>query len=153
MLTPKTNLLADMLTKASFTRNEWNHLLRLFNIMGFSMFSFSHFSNFLTDPIGEQSAMSKRGQEATSSEGSPMAKPKPMLPAKARPFKDKVNILVQGDLYGPPKTQKSNVLKWSNRKMLKIQIPGNRVTREGLRTRLVQTDPYGQRLQEQSFKT
>ena len=30
--------------------------------------------------------MSKRGQETTSSEGSPMAKPKPMVPAKARPI-------------------------------------------------------------------
>ena len=30
-------------------------------------------------PIGKQSAMSKRGQEAISSEGSPMAKPKPMV--------------------------------------------------------------------------
>ena len=75
------NQLADMLTKESFTRNEWNHLLRLFNIMSFSMFSCSHFSNFLSDPIGKQSAMSKRGQETTSSEGSPMAKPKPVVPA------------------------------------------------------------------------
>ena len=38
---------------------------------------------------GKQSAMSKRGQEATSSEGSPMAKPKPTVPAKTRP----VNLL------------------------------------------------------------
>ena len=30
--------------------------------------------------------MSKRGQEATSGEGSPMAEPKPMVPAKARPL-------------------------------------------------------------------
>ena len=79
------NQLADMLTKVSFTRDEWNHLLRLLNIMSFSMFSCSHFSNFLSDPIGKQSAMSKKGQEATSSEGSPMAKPKPMVPAKTRP--------------------------------------------------------------------
>ena len=35
--------------------------------------------------------MSKRGQEATSSECSPMAKPKPMVPAKARP----VNLVVR----------------------------------------------------------
>ena len=83
--------------------------------------------------------MSKRGQETTSSEGSPMAKPKPMVPAKTRPvnlvlrspwsareklpqdlgypsirgtsMKDKVIILVQGDLYGPPKTQKLHVLE------------------------------------------
>ena len=38
------------------------------------MFSCSHFSHFLSDPIGKQSAMAKRGQEATSSEGSLMAK-------------------------------------------------------------------------------
>ena len=50
------------------------------------MFSCSHFSNFLSDPIRKQSAMSKRGQTATSSEGSPMVKPKPMIPAKARPI-------------------------------------------------------------------
>ena len=50
------------------------------------MFSSSHFSNFLSDPIRKQSAMSKRGQTATSSEGSPMVKPKPMIPAKARPI-------------------------------------------------------------------
>ena len=49
------NQLADMLTKESFTRDEWNHLLRLFNFMSFSMFSCSHFSNFLSDPIGKQS--------------------------------------------------------------------------------------------------
>ena len=55
--------------------------------MNFSMFSCSHFSNFLSDPIRKQSAMSKRGQEATN-EGSPMAKPKPMnsAMAKSRPM-------------------------------------------------------------------
>ena len=76
-----------MLTKGRFTRDEWNHLLRLFNVMSFSMFSCSHYSNLLSEPIGKLSAMSKGGQEATSSEGSPMAKPKPMIPAKAKPVK------------------------------------------------------------------
>ena len=38
------NQLADILTKGNFTRDEWNHLLRLFNILSFSMFSYSHFS-------------------------------------------------------------------------------------------------------------
>ena len=76
--------LADLLTKGIFTRDEWNHLLRLHLIMSFSMFSCSHVSHFLSDPIGKQSAMSKRGQEATSSEGSPMAKRRPMVPAKTR---------------------------------------------------------------------
>ena len=55
------------------------------------MFSCSHFRNFLADRIEKQSAMSKRGEEATSSEGSPMAKPKPMVPAKARP----VNLVLR----------------------------------------------------------
>ena len=68
-------------------------------------------------------------------------------------MKDKVIRLVQGDLYGPPKAQTSNVLKWGDREMLKIQIPGNRPTRRSLRTPLVQKDLYGQRRQEQSFKT
>ena len=89
MWTPKK--LADLLTKGIFTRDEWNHLLRLLLIMSFSMFSCSHFSHFLSDPIGMQSAMSKRGQEATSSEGSPMAKRRPMVPAKTRP----VNLVLR----------------------------------------------------------
>ena len=89
MWTPKK--LADMITKGIFTRDEWNHLLRLLNIMSFSMFSCSHVSHFLSDPIGKQSAMSKRGQEATSSEGSPMAKRRPMVPAKTRP----VNLVLR----------------------------------------------------------
>ena len=112
--------------------------------------------------------------------GSPMAKPKPMVPAKAKSvnldwcyaargargkilrriwdiqgmsMKVKVVIVVQEDLYGPPRNQKSNVLKRGDRKMLKIQIPGNTVTRRNLRTLLVQGDLYGQQPQEQSFKT
>ena len=44
------NQLADILTKGNFTRDEWNHLLRLFNI--------SHFSS-----INKRKAMSKRTQE------------------------------------------------------------------------------------------
>ena len=75
--------LADMLTKESFTRDECNHLLRLFNILTCSMFSRNYFSNLHSDPTGKQSARSKRGQQATSIEGSPMAKPKSMIPAKA----------------------------------------------------------------------
>ena len=76
------NQLADRLTKGIFTRDEWNHLLCLFNIMNFSMFS----CNFLSDPNGKQSAMSKRRLDATSREGSPVAKTKPTVPAKARPI-------------------------------------------------------------------
>ena len=64
-----TNQLADILTNGSFSRDEWNHLLRLFNIMNFSMYSCSHFSYFLSDDqVRKQSAMSKRGQKTTSAE-------------------------------------------------------------------------------------
>ena len=37
------NQLADSLTEGNLKRDEWSHLLRLFNIMNFSMFSSSHF--------------------------------------------------------------------------------------------------------------
>ena len=112
------NQLADMLTKGNFTRDEWNHLLHLFNLMRLSMLSCNHFSNFLSDPIGKQSAMSKRGQETFSNEGSPMAKPKPMVPAKARP----VNLVLRSPWENPP----------GDRKMLKVQILGNSVIRRNL---------------------
>ena len=49
------NQLANILTKGSFTREEWNHLLRLFNIMNFSMFSCSHVLS-----INNPKTMSKR---------------------------------------------------------------------------------------------
>ena len=144
------NQLVDMLTKGSFTRYEWNHLLRLFNILNFSMFSCSHFSNLLSDPIRKQSAaMAKKRQEATSSEGSPMAKPEPTSPAmaKSRPM----NLVLHNPLNArknPPQdlsdpvnqenaeekqvgvqtsirklmrnTSRSSILKWGNRKTLKL---------------------------------
>ena len=73
------NQLADMLTKGSFSRDVWNHLTRLLNIASFSLYSCSHVSDFLSDDqVRKQSAMSKRGQKATSNEGSPMAKSEKM---------------------------------------------------------------------------
>ena len=60
----------DILTKGSFSRDEWNHLLRLFNIEHFSMYSSSHFSDLLSDDqVKKQSAMSKRAEKTTSNEG------------------------------------------------------------------------------------
>ena len=49
------NQLADMLTTGNFTRDEWNHLHRLINIMSISMFCCSHFS-----PNDNPQLMSKR---------------------------------------------------------------------------------------------
>ena len=62
--------LADMLTKGNFTRDEWNHLLCLFNI--------SHFSS--TD---SSEVMSKRTQEE-SCEERVTAKSRPMMSLIAR---------------------------------------------------------------------
>ena len=42
------NQLADILTKGSFSRNEWNHLLCLFNIMSCPTHSGSHLKSFLS---------------------------------------------------------------------------------------------------------
>ena len=59
------NQLADILTKGNFTRNEWNHLLNLFNI--------SHFS-----PTVCSAAMAKRFQQ-DSGEERVTEKSKPMM--------------------------------------------------------------------------
>ena len=59
------NQLADILTKGSFTRDEWNHLLTLFNI--------SHFSSTAC-----VAAMAKRAQQ-DSGEGRVTGKSRPMM--------------------------------------------------------------------------
>ena len=64
------NQLADMLTKENFTRDEWNHLLCLFNI--------SHFSSTDCSDV-----MSKRTQQ-DSGEERVTAKSKPMMSLIAR---------------------------------------------------------------------
>ena len=64
------NQLADILTKGNFTRDEWNHLLTLFNI--------SHFSS--TSCIA---AMAKRARQ-NSGEGRVTAKSRPMMNLTAR---------------------------------------------------------------------
>ena len=64
------NQLADMLTKGNFTRDEWNHLLCLFNI--------SHFSS-----INSLEAMSKITQEDVGEERV-TAKSKPMMTLVSR---------------------------------------------------------------------
>ena len=64
------NKLADILTKGKFTRDEWNHLVNLFNI--------SHFSSTACT-----AAMAKRAQQ-DSGEGRITAKSRPMMNLAAR---------------------------------------------------------------------
>ena len=66
------NQLADILTKGNFTRNEWNHLLNLFNS--------SHFSSTACT-----AAMAKRAQQE-SGEERVTAKSRPMMNLTARMF-------------------------------------------------------------------
>ena len=68
--TDTKNQLADILTKGSFTRGDWNHLLCLFNI--------SHFS-----PTVCSAAMAKRSQQ-DSGEERVTAKSRPMMNLIAR---------------------------------------------------------------------
>ena len=64
------NQLADILTKGNFTRDEWNHLLTLFNI--------SHFNSTICFAV-----MAKRSQQA-SGEERVTAKSRPMMNIIAR---------------------------------------------------------------------
>ena len=52
------NQLADMLTKGNFTRDEWNHLLCLFNI--------SHFSSTVCSEVMSQRTQKESGEERVS---------------------------------------------------------------------------------------
>ena len=62
--TDTKNQVADMLTKSNFTRDEWAHLLRLFNIMNFSMFSCSHFlSNEKPNTVSKRAQERRTGKE------------------------------------------------------------------------------------------
>ena len=83
------NQLADMLTKGNFTRDEWNHLLCLFNI--------SHFSS-----INSLETMSKRTQK-DSGEERVTAKLKPMMNSVSR-LKDP-NVLASTASESPVKTK------------------------------------------------
>ena len=81
------NQLADILTKGNFTRDEWNHLLCLFNI--------SHFSSI-------NKAMSKRTQEDPGEERV-TAKSKPMMNLVSRCSARDPNVLASTASESPRK--------------------------------------------------
>ena len=90
------NQLADILTKGSFTSNDWNNMLHLFNIMNHTTFSRSH--SFLS--TGKQSEMSKRIQNNTSLES-------PAVKAKACCFVSRDSVSVRQSYSRNPKGQGS----------------------------------------------
>ena len=75
------NQLPDMLTKGTLTRDDWNHLLRLFNVLDLSMFSCSHFR-----PIENHPKPCRRGlmHERKPGEELVVAKSKPTLSLVSR---------------------------------------------------------------------
>ena len=91
------NQLADMLTKGNFTRDEWNHLVCLFNI--------SHSSY-----INSLEAMSKRTQEDAGEERV-TAKSKPMINLVSRCSVRDPNVLVStaSKSLGKTKSESQNV--------------------------------------------
>ena len=58
------NQLADILTKGSFTRDEWNHLLNLFNI--------SHFSSTVCSAVMAKRIQPESGEERVTAKSRPM---------------------------------------------------------------------------------
>ena len=85
------NQLADMLTKGNFTRDEWNHILCLFNI--------SHFSS--TNCL---EVMSKRTQEDAGEERV-TAKSKPMMNLVSRCSERNPDVLASTSSQSPGKTR------------------------------------------------
>ena len=151
------NQLADMLTKAHFTRDEWNHLVHLFNIMSFSMFSCSHSAIFFLIrsksrapcqrevkkrvPVkvhqwqSQNQRYKRRRDQSTwfyavrGARGKIYRRTWDIQSIQSTSMKDKVLILIQGILCRPLKIQKSNVPKWNDRRMLNVQIPENSAIR------------------------
>ena len=58
------NQLADMRTKGNFTRDEWNHLLSLFN--------FSHFSSAECSEVMSKRTQKESGEERVTAKSKPM---------------------------------------------------------------------------------
>ena len=85
------NQLADMLTKGNFTRDEWNHLLCLFNI--------NHFSSTDCSEV-----MSKRTQK-DSGEERVTATSKPMMDLVSRCSERAPNVLASTASDSPVKTR------------------------------------------------
>ena len=107
------NQLADILTKGSFTRDEWHNLLCLFNIMNDTTFSCSHFCTHSFLSAGKQSEISKRSQESSSPD-SPNGKSESMFVS----FRDNAYLwdkIVRVTPKSPGSTRDSQVGPWEGR--------------------------------------
>ena len=94
------NKLADILTKGNFTRDEWNHLLCLFNIIHFSSINCSE-------------VMSKRTQK-DSCEERVTAKSKPMMNLVSRYSERNPDVLASTASESPGKTRNESQIPLSS---------------------------------------
>ena len=117
------NQLTDMSTKGNFTRDEWNHLLCLFNI--------SHFSS-----INCLEAMSKRTQK-DSGEERVTAKSKPMMNLVSRCSERDPIVLLSIAPEGPGKT------RHESQSPLSLQIENYDRTERPLKTHTHQATQNG----------
>ena len=110
------NQLANMLTKGSSSRDEWDHLLRVLNIMNFSMFSCSHSLSNRT-----QSVVSKRGQKSPAEEGSAVTKPRPMSFVSRTLLSAKKTLQQDSSAPNSPGNQElgQSSVTWSARKLVR----------------------------------
>ena len=120
--TPKTNSLTFWPKEVS---REWNHLLCSFNIMSFPTCSGSHFRERTVS-----GAMSKRGQETNSEEGSPMAKARPTNLVMHSQCKEEVSSQSSESLVNPGEWRRKKKSWLSLRKLVdnptqtsKLDIP------------------------------
>ena len=67
------NQLADILTKGNFTRDEWNHLLCLFNV--------SHFSSTVCSDTMAKRSQQDSGEERVTAKSGPMMNLIPRVPS------------------------------------------------------------------------
>ena len=102
------NQLADILTKGNFTRDEWNHLLCLFNI--------SHFSSTTCSEVMSKTTQKDAGEERVT------AKSKPMMNFFSRSSERNPDVLASTASKRPRKTRHES------------QIPLSSWTEQHLRT-------------------
>ena len=102
------NQLADILTKGNFTRDEWNHLLCLFNI--------SHFSSTTCSEVMSKTTQKDAGEERVT------AKSKPMMNFFSRSSERNPDVLASTASKRPGKTRHES------------QIPLSSWTEQHLRT-------------------
>ena len=95
-----TNQLADILTKGNFTRDEWNHLLRLFNI--------SHFSSTNCLEVMSQRTQEDAGEERVT------AKSKSMMNLVSRCSARDRNVLASTAAESPGKTRSESQVSLSS---------------------------------------